>query len=586
MTLLQLHEPGDTPLPHAGEARYAIGIDLGTTHSVIAIIQDNTPEILLDTLGEALQPSVVSYLDNTCTVGHSAISDPHAIHSVKRHMGQAANTINTPIGARTSVEISADILRHLKHIAENALSLEIQDAVITVPAYFDDTARTATKDAARLAGLNVLRLVNEPTAAALAYGLDKGVEGIYAIYDLGGGTFDISLLKLENGIFQVLATGGDTQLGGDDIDHAIAEWVANQSHNKDISRALLLAAREAKQLLSTQAIATIIWEEKHYTLTPEQLKTLTEPLVQRTLAITEQAIADADLSMDDVKGVVLVGGSTRLQSVRKAVAGFFAKDVLTDIDPDKVVAIGAARQADALVNGSETLLLDVIPLSLGLETMGGLTEKLIFRNSPIPVSVSQEFTTYQDGQTGMQIHVVQGEREMVTDNRSLARFELKNIPNLPAGIARVKVTFSVDADGILTVEAKEETTGEVQHIEVKPSYGLSEEDMERMLQESMKNAQTDIIERLLVEARTEASRTIEELRSAMSASSALLNDKEIAMLERQIRIVENVSQQDDRDYIDAEVNQLMRLAGPFAERRMNNAVASALKGSHIDETEK
>ncbi|MDE3060188.1 MAG: Fe-S protein assembly chaperone HscA, partial [Pseudomonadota bacterium] len=499
MNLLQIHEPGETPLPHS---QAAVGIDLGTTYSVVAAAEGGSVEVIRNMHGHALMPSAV-YYGKEIEVGYPARAryergERGVIVSAKRRMHEADKRLKAGDREVSPVEVSAEILKSLKRMAEQALGREVAQAVITVPAYFDDAARAATRDAARLAGLEVLRLINEPTAAALAYGLDKGVEGIYAIYDLGGGTFDISLLRLEKGVFQVLSTGGDTQLGGDDFDQAVAAWALTEAGfgeahlaGEDVG-ALVSLARNAKHELTEKGSAAIVYQGHAVTLTREDFEALIAPYVEKTLSVCEQALADADLSIADVKGVVMVGGSTRVPLVYRRVGKFFGKPPLTDINPDEVVAVGAALQAEGLTHGSDNLLLDVIPLSLGLETMGGLTEKLLQRNTPIPVSVSQEFTTYQDGQTGMQIQVVQGEREMVAHNRSLARFELTGIPPLPAGIARVRVTFTVDADGLMTVSAEEKTTGAEAVVHVKPSYGLPPEEIEKMLMASMENARKDI----------------------------------------------------------------------------------------------
>ena len=503
MNLLQIHEPGQTPLPHEDAA--AIGIDLGTTHSVVAIASHEGASVIEDGHGHALLPSVVYYAQSgAIEVGRSAQlrhaqGEKGAIASIKRLMGRGADDIKPwaagmsydvvmhgeggiclKAGGRevTPVEVSAEILKTLKDTAQAALGRNVTQAVITVPAYFDDAARTATRDAARLAGLEILRLVNEPTAAALAYGLDKGVEGLYAIYDLGGGTFDISLLKLEKGLFQVLSTAGDTALGGDDFDQAIAAWMLSESGLIDIHLSsedvgvLVAQAKEAKHALSSQLSFTLNYHDKSTILSREDFDNLIMPYVERTLEVCQQALLDASLHVGDIKGVVMVGGATRVPLVYDKVHAFFGKAPLTDVNPDEVVALGAALQAKGLTQGSDNLLLDVIPLSLGLETMGGLTEKIIYRNTPIPVSVTQEFTTWQDGQSGMKIHVVQGEREMVLHNRSLGRFELTGIPPLPAGIARITVTFTVDADGLLSVTAQEKLTGVCQAIDIVPSYGL------------------------------------------------------------------------------------------------------------------
>jgi molecular chaperone HscA len=444
-----------------------------------------------------------------------------------------------------------------------------------VPAYFDDAARQATKDAARIAGLDVLRLINEPTAAALAYGLDSSAEGIYAVYDLGGGTFDVSILRLEKGVFQVLATAGHVALGGDDFDRAIAKaWnVKNMAEGT-----LLTLARNAKERLSDVEEAVCDAGK----ITRAALNLLVKPYIDETLHICANALEDAKLTVKDVKGVVLVGGSTRMLYVRREVERFFGRPPLADINPDEVVAIGAAIQADGLTQGSDNLLLDVVPLSLGLETMGGIVEKIIHRNTPIPVAVEQEFTTYKDGQNGMKIHVVQGEREMVDQNRSLARFELSGIPALPAGIARVNVRFAVDADGLLTVSASEKTTGMMQEVAVKPSYGLHEGDIEHMLLDSMKFAKEDIVERLLREVIMEAGRAVEELKSALASDGDLLNPKEMAVLEANMRLLAEDIATGDRDRIDIGRERLLTLAQPFAERRMDRAIRSALKGAHVD----
>ncbi|MDX2113737.1 MAG: Hsp70 family protein [Alphaproteobacteria bacterium] len=565
MQLLQIHEPGQTPLPHSDTV--AVGIDLGTTHSVVAVSTGDNTEVVHNIHGHALVPSVVYYApDGSVEVGYPAkkradSGEAGAIASVKRRMHESAAPIALPHLSVTPVEVSSEILKELRRSAERALGKEVTKAVITVPAYFDDTARQATKDAAKLAGLEVLRLINEPTAAALAYGLDTGAQGIYAVYDLGGGTFDISLLKLEQGVFQVLATGGDTQLGGDDIDQLIP------------AKAGILSRIIKEKLSEVQEYAGV---------TRSELENLARPLIERTLSICARAFDDAKLSKQEVQGIVLVGGSTRMPLVRRMVAEWFGREPLTNVNPDEVVAIGAAIQAHGLTQGSNNLLLDVVPLSLGLETMGGLTEKVIERNTPIPVTAEQEFTTYQDGQTGMQIHVVQGEREMVAHNRSLARFELSGIPPLPAGIARVKVTFAVDADGLLTVSAEEKTTKIRQIVQVKPSYGLADGQIEAMLLESMKTAQKDILERLLVEAKVEAERQVIEIESAMKADGALLSEAEQKSIRRQIQVVRNACAGTDREYIDAEIQELARVAANFAQRRMDKAIGSALKGTHIE----
>jgi molecular chaperone HscA len=570
MSLLQIHEPGQTPLPHASEQGIAVGIDLGTTHSVVAVSDGGNAQVLRNIHGHALVPSVVWYKGADARVGFEAKAaldhgDAQAIGSFKRHMHEAAKKISIGGVEKSPVELSAEILKALKAQAEKSLGRDVRQAVITVPAYFDDSARQATKDAARLAGLEVLRLINEPTAAALAYGLDNASEGIYAVYDLGGGTFDVSILKLEKGVFQVLSTRGDTQLGGDDFDTLIAT-----SQSIPLSK-----ARALKEKLSDEEVVDGV--------SRGQFETLAAPLIERTVKACKEALVDANLAASDVKGVVMVGGSTRIPLVRKEVEELFSTKPLTNVNPDEVVAVGAAIQAEGLTHGSDNLLLDVIPLSLGLETMGGLFEKLIQRNTPIPISVAQEFTTYKDNQTGMQIQVLQGEREMAADNRSLAKFELTGIPPLPAGIARIKITFMVDADGLLTVSAREETTGKEQHIEVKPSYGLPPEEMERMLRESMEHARTDIMERLLVETRVEAERAIIEVESAIKSDGNLLSDAERTLIQRQIQAVRNAKEGTEREYIDAEVQELGRIAQNFAERRMNESIALALHGKNITE---
>ncbi len=619
MALLQISEPGMSTAPH--QHRLAVGIDLGTTNSLVATVRHGIPEVLDDEDGHSLLPSVVRYLPTGyANIGHKAqaaqTTDPkNTIVSVKRFMGRGLKDIayaenlpydfvdapgmvqlRTVAGVKSPVEISAEILATLRQRAEDALGDELVGAVITVPAYFDDAQRQATKDAAKLAGLNVLRLLNEPTAAAIAYGLDHGSEGIFAVYDLGGGTFDISILKLSKGVFEVMATGGDSALGGDDFDHRLFCWIIEQAKLAPLSdedtRILMVKAREAKELLSTHTETHIdaqlnSGEEVRLTITAAEFASITQHLVGKTLAPCRKAVRDAGLSVDDIDGVVLVGGATRMPHVRRAVGDYFQTTPLANIDPDKVVALGAAIQANLLAgnraSGDDWLLLDVIPLSLGIETMGGLVEKVIPRNSTLPCARAQEFTTFKDGQTAMAIHVVQGERELVADCRSLARFELRGIPPMAAGAARIRVTYQVDADGLLSVSAREMHSGVEASIEVKPSYGLGDDDIARMLQESFGSAEQDMQRRALREEQVEAERILLATASALAQDAALLSADERSAIDGLIEAVRASAAGDDHRAIKDAVDALARGTEEFAARRMDRSVRAALTGKKLDE---
>ena len=615
MALLQISEPGMSTAPH--EHRLAAGIDLGTTNSLVASVRSGTAEVLEDENGQALLPSVVRYLENgDVIVGQQAkaaqLNDiENTIASVKRLMGRgisdlktlggklpytfaegdmAVPQIKTVAGNVTAIEVSAEILKALKERAEKALGGELKGVVITVPAYFDDAQRQATKDAARLANLNVFRLLNEPTAAAVAYGLDQKEdldERIIAVYDLGGGTFDISILKLNKGVFEVMATGGDSALGGDDFDHVIAEWILQQSGSQQSHHALA-EARRVKEALSDNEQVDVQLNDWQGRISRDDFNQMVEPLVKKTLLACRRALRDAGLNKNQVHDVVMVGGSTRMPVVREKVGDFFGKPPLVDIDPDKVVAIGAALQADVLAGNKpdeEMLLLDVIPLSLGLETYGGLVEKVIARNTTIPITRAQEFTTFKDNQTAMTIHVLQGERETVEENRSLAKFALKGIPPMVAGAARIKVTFKVDADGLLTVEAEEQTTGVKAGVEVKPSYGLTDNEIEGMIRESMENAQADMEARKLREQKVEADRTLEALDSAMAADAEkILSPDEVATLQKARAQLQHIKESSDNaDEVKAAIKNMEKAAEFYVARRMDDNVKTAMAGHNVSD---
>ena len=618
MALLQISEPGQSPAPH--EQRLAVGIDLSTTNSLVATVRNGIAVVLNDHEGQGLLPSIVRYFrDGRTAVGREAereqARDPkNTIVSVKRFMGRGLKDVThaenspydfvdspgmvqlrTAAGVKSPVEVSAEILKALRARAEESLAGDLAGAVITVPAYFDDAQRQATKDAGKLAGLNVLRLLNEPTAAAIAYGLDNAAEGIYAVYDLGGGTFDISILKLSKGVFEVMATNGDPALGGDDFDHRLFCWVAERTKLAPLSaedtRLLLVKSRAAKEFLTAHDEARISatlggGEGVDATVTQEEFQEMTRPLVAKTLAPTRKALRDAGLGVADVKGVVMVGGATRMPHVQQAVAELFRQTPLTNLDPDKVVALGAAIQADVLAgnrgSGEDWLLLDVIPLSLGIETMGGLTEKVIPRNSTLPVARAQEFTTFRDGQTAMSIHVVQGERELVADCRSLARFELHGIPPMAAGAARIRVTFQVDADGLLAVSARESTTGIQAAIAVKPSYGLTDAQITQMLKESLEHARDDVQLRVLKEQQVEGERILEAVENALSEDADLVSAEEQGAVRAELDALRKTLSCTDHRTIKSAIERVNRATESFAGRRMDRAVKRALAGRKVE----
>ena len=620
MALLQIAEPGQSLAPH--QRRLAVGIDLGTTNSLVAVMKNALPEVLGDDQGRKLLPSVIRYLPGgTTQAGYQALQnangDPkNTIISVKRFMGRGLGDIQhvqtmpyefidspgmlkikTISGEKSPVEVSAEILARLRQRAEDSFDDDIVGAVITVPAYFDDAQRQATKDAAKLAGIEVLRLLNEPTAAAIAYGLDNASEGLYAVYDLGGGTFDISILRLSKGVFEVLSTGGDSALGGDDFDHRLYCWVLEQAKLQLLSdkdtRLLLTASKEVKEQLSKNPLARV-----HVTLndgavinvgiSQAQFFELTQHLVNKTLLAAKKALKDAGLTSEEIKGVVMVGGATRMPHVQRAVGELFGQTPLTNLDPDQVVAMGAAMQADLLAGnqqkGDEWLLLDVIPLSLGVETMGGLVEKIIPRNTPIPVARAQDFTTFKDGQTALAVHVLQGEREVVDHCRSLAKFELRGIPPMAAGAARIRVTYQVDADGLLSVTAREQLSGVEANINVKPSYGLSDVDITTMLQDGFSHAADDVQDRALREELVDAKRLIEAVDAALAEDQHLLDDDELDVIKRKLKALKGlIGSAQDTQVLRRSVESLSKATDDFAARRMNESIKKALSGKKIEE---